>query len=161
MVGQQGAHRKEVADKNKMLILELLGEKDLGFEEIITLSGLSRGTVASWLKKLRVSNHVEKVIDKNTDRPVYRIITKALLRDIIVPHFVNFIGSQVVIQILQKEMDLIKEIDLSESFDYGTIELFVERNYKNKEISYREILDILKEEYGEWIELEGVGDDPF
>ena len=159
MVGKQGAHRKEIADKNKMIILELLGEKDLGFEELIEFSGLSRGTVASWLKKLRSSNHIEKVIDKNTDRPAYRIITKALLRDIIVPEFVNFIGEQVVVQILQKEMGLIKEIDMRKSFDYGTIELFVEKNYKNKEISYNEILGILKEEYGEWIEKEGVDDE--
>ena len=158
MVGKQGAHRKEIADKNKMLILKTLGDRDLSFEEIINVSGFSRGTVASWLKKLRKSNHIEKVIDSDTDRPVYRTITQELLRDIIVPEFVSFIGSKVVVQILQKEMGLLEEINMGEAFGFGTIELFVDENYKNKEISYEEILEILKEEYGDWIVKEGVDD---
>jgi len=151
MVGKQGTHMKEVAEKNKRIILELLAKRDYRHNELIEASGLSRGTVSTWLKKLRKGKKVVKVIDENSDREVYHIITKELLRDIIVPEFVRFIGEQVVVQILQKEMRMKNEIDMREAFSFGTIELFVENNYKNKDISYEEILDILKEEYGDWI----------
>jgi len=44
------------------------------------------------------------------------------------------------------------EIDMRKAFPYGTVEDFFERRYKTKLLPYRVILDVLKDEYGDFIE---------
>jgi len=55
-------------------------------------------------------------------------------------------------------MGIRKEIDVWEAFpSHGTVEDFFQQVYKNKPIPYEEILRILKEEYGDWIESKNSG----
>jgi DNA-binding transcriptional ArsR family regulator len=137
---------------NRKQILEELGKGDLRFEELLKKVSVSRATLNSHLKQLVDEGKIKKAYSSTKNAIVYTVLPEALMREVIIHDFVNFVGSSVIVQILQKEMGEIKEIDMRKAFPYGTVEDFVERRYKTKPPSYREILDILKEEYGDWIE---------
>ena len=146
---------------NRARIIQALAREDLRFEELLKKVEVSRATLDSHLKRLVTEKKIKKQYSPTKNAIVYSVLPETLLREIIIHDFVNFIGTSVVFQILQKEMDVIKEVDMRKAFPYGTVEDFFDERYKMKPLSYRLILDILKEEYGDWIEKEGVGDDPF
>jgi len=52
------------------------------------------------------------------------------------------------------ELGLRKEIDFQEAFGFGTVETFFQTRYQTSSYDYRRVLDTLKEEYGDWIEVE-------
>jgi DNA-binding HxlR family transcriptional regulator len=144
-----------------MRIISELGEEDLMFTELIQRLGVSKGTLSSHLTKLSSEGKIKKQYSPKKNAIVYSVLPETVLREVIIHDFVNFIGVSVVYQILQKEMGEIKEIDMRKAFTDGTVEDFFQKRYKRKPLSYRLILDILKEEYGDWIEKEDVGSDPF
>ena len=155
---RRGEHKKLVEESNRKLLLRELAKKNLTFTELKQSTGFSSSTLTSHLKKLEEDEAIFKDYDRENNKIVYKVIDKPLTKEIIIHDFVNYIGANTVEQILRKEMGLVEEIDLRKAFAYGTIESFVEQRYKRKPISYREILDILKEEYGEWIEIEEKND---
>ena len=146
---------------NRARIIEELSKGNYRFDELLKKIGLSRATLNSHLKQLLSEGKIQKIFDSEKNAVVYSIFPETVLREKIIHDFVNFIGASVVYQILQKEMGEITEVDMRKAFPYGTVEDFFDERYKMKPLSYRLILDILKEEYGDWIEKEGVGDDPF
>jgi len=151
---KRGEHKKLVEESNRKLILRELANNDLTFTELKKTTGFSSSTLTSHLKKLEEDDVIYKDYNRENNKIVYKVIDNPLTKEIIIHDFVNYVGANTVEQILRKEMGLIEDIDLKKAFAYGTIESFVEKRYKRKPISYREILDILKEEYGDWIEIE-------
>jgi len=152
-------HMKRRQLDNRTLIIKVLGHNDLRFEEILHSVSVSRATLNSHLKQLIEEGKIQKKYSSTKKAVVYTVLPGTLMREVIIHDFVSFIGSRVVRQILEIEMGIRNEIDMKEAFSYGTIELFVEKRYKKKPVSYRKILDILKEEYGEWIEKESKEND--
>jgi len=152
-------HMKSRRLDNRTRIIEELAKEECRFEELLRRIGISRATLNSHLKQLLQEGKIRKLYSSTKNAIVYSVFPETLLREIIIHDFVNFIGSRVVEQILRIEMKEISKLDLKKAFPYGTVEDFVERRYKTKSPSYRTILDILKEEYGEWIEKEGIDDE--
>jgi DNA-binding transcriptional ArsR family regulator len=147
-------HKKKVWLKNRLRIIELLGQKPYRNKDLLRWSDVSPATLSSHLKQLLEEDKIEKITFKDKKGIYYNLLPGTLLNEIIVPEFVEFIGANVVEQILRLEMGLIDNIDLKKSFGIGTVESFVHRKAKNETVDYRKILDILKEKYGDWIELE-------
>ena len=145
-------------DNRAKIILEL-SRGNYRFDELFRKIGVARATLNSHLKQLLSEGKIMKQYDSEKNAIVYSIFPETELREIIIHDFVNFIGASVVYQILQKEMGEITEVDMRKAFPYGTVEDFFEKRYKRKPLSYRLILDILKEKYGEWIEKEGLDDE--
>jgi len=147
-------HRKEVQRDNRTKIINELGKERLRFEELLERTGVSRATLSSHLKQLEQEEAVQKQYDPIKKGVVYSLNSGVLIKEIIIHDFIKFVGSKVIIQILELEMRLRDRIDLNDSFSYGTVENFFQQYYDPDEISYQEILNILKEEYGDWIEKE-------
>lgn len=152
-------HMKTRQLDNRARIISELGKEDLMFKELLHKLGVAKGTLSSHLKKLTDEGKIQKQYSPEKKAVVYSVLPHTILREIIIHDFVTFIGSRVTEQILRKEMKEISEIDMQVAFPYGTVEDFFERRYKMKQVTYREILDILKDEYGPWIEAEGVDDE--
>ena len=144
---------------NRAKIIKELSRGNYRFDELFHKIGVTRATLNSHLKQLLSEGKIQKIFDSEKNATVYSIFPETELREIIIHDFVNFIGTSVVYQILQKELGEITEVDMRKAFPYGTVEDFFKKRYKRKPLSYRLILDILKEEYGEWIEKEGVDDE--
>ena len=153
-------HMKKRQIDNRTRIIEELGKEELRFNELLERVNVSRATLNSHLSLLLEEKKIEKVYSDSKRAVVYRLLRETYWREVIIHDFVNFVGSSVIVQILEKEMGIRPEIDMREAFPYGTVENFVERRYKTKPVSYREILNILKEEYGDWIETVSKEDFP-
>lgn len=161
-------HMKDRSNDNRLKVIEELGKGDLRFEELLikinvagTINqrgGISRATLNQHLIKLQEEGKIKKQYSDDKDAVVYSVLPETLLREVVIRDFVFFVGSSVVKQILEKEMGIRDEIDVWEAFpSHGTVEDFFQQVYKNKPISYEEILRILKEEYGDWIEGKNSG----
>jgi len=153
-------HMKRRQLDNRVLIIKELGKEDLMFKELLEKVDISRGTLSNHLSQLLNEGKIEKKYSLSKNATVYSLNPKTYWREVIIHDFVNFIGSSMIVQILEKEMGKRSDIDMGEAFPYGTVEDFVRTRYKQSRLSYREILDILKEEYGGWIETVSKEDFP-
>ena len=147
-------HKVREKQDNRTQIIETLSEGDSRFGELLNAVDMSRATLDKHLKEMVTNGEVEKKFDQGKSAIVYSLNPRIYWREVLIHDFVYFIGSRIFVQILEKEMALREDVDLREAFPLGTVEDFVDKIYKKSRLSYREILDILKEEYGEWIEKE-------
>ncbi len=152
-------HKLREKRDNRTQVIEKLSVEDYRFSELLALVDMSRATLDKHLKEMMKKGEVEKKHDQGKNATVYSLNPETYWREVLIHDFVYFIGSSVLVQILEKEMRKRDEINLREAFPLGTVEDFVNVRYKNSKLSYREILDILKEEYGDWIEKESKEDD--
>jgi len=157
-------YKKHEQIANRVLIIKELGRKDLRFNDIITKTGLSRGTIDQHLKELIKEGKIKKINSEENGKPVYTVLRETLLEEVVIHDFVFFVGSRIGKQILEMELGIRKELDLWEAFpSHGSIEDFFQINkgifkvFQNESISYEEVLRILKKKYGEWIVKEELG----
>jgi len=152
-------YKKHEQIENRTRIIKLLGREDLRFEELLKKTNLSRSTLTQHLKQLTEEGKIKKTYSEEKKALVYTVLRETLLREVVIHDFVFFVGSRIGKQVLEMEMGNRKELDLWEAFpSHGTIEDFFQMNkgffkdYKNAPIPYEEVLKILKDEYGDFIE---------